>query len=195
MYELGCLYLAGECTDIPIGPCLTKAKNWFHAAAEQGYKDAGEQEKKVKGLYSGLGSYAYLVSSKHTAWMEKMAENGNGHACLNVGRFRAHEHNYEEAFELFRRGADAGNRDCALECGLACRNGAGVEKDDRQAFQWFKKAAMQGSEDAMYQCGVCYLDGLGMEKDQGKAVQWFRRAAKGGSSKAVSALKHLGEKV
>ena len=54
------------------------------------------------------------------------------------------DQNYEKAFELFKRAAEAGNVESMHNLGAMYDNGDGVPQDKAKALEWFAKAEAAG---------------------------------------------------
>jgi uncharacterized protein len=83
----------------------------------------------------------------------------------------------EEAFRLFREGAQLGHLHSCRNLGWSYLNGSGTEKNEAKGFKWSKRAAESGNDAAaMYQCGNCYLQGTGVEQSNEQAMYWFEKS-------------------
>jgi TPR repeat protein len=96
--------------------------------------------------------------------------------------------NFAQAFELYRRAAEAGNGQAELYMGLEYDMGTDVPRNVEKAATWYRKAAAQGSASAENNLGVLYHEGDGLPKDGMEAVNWFSRAAARGSATAEYCL-------
>lgn len=65
--------------------------------------------------------------------MAKRYENGDGV-----------KKDFNKAFDLYRKAAEAGNADAQYNLGTCYYNGVGTEKDVETGMEWFNKAAAQG---------------------------------------------------
>ena len=81
-----------------------------------------------------------------------------------------------KAAELYRKGADLGNREAQNNLGTFLMNGMGVPQDRKQAFHLFKDSAKQGYGVAMRNLGNCYQYAYGTDGNMRKAVEWYEKA-------------------
>lgn len=85
--------------------------------------------------------------------------------------------NYQQAFELWKPLAEAGDADAEYNIGLLYMNGLGVEKNSRFARQLFMAAAKQGQADAQYNLGLMYYQGNTVFRSNKDAFNWWSKAA------------------
>lgn len=87
---------------------------------------------------------------------------------------------YNRAYNLYQRAAEAGNADAVARIGILYFHGTGVPKDPVQEVTMYKKAADLGSAEGRNHLGVCYLEGVpeaGIEKDYAKAAELLQASA------------------
>lgn len=89
---------------------------------------------------------------------------------------------YAKAYELFLKGANAGDKSGAFYCGYLLDNGLGVDKDYESALKWYKIAASKGSETAINNLATMYEDGEGVEINNDVAFYLYKKAAGLGNS-------------
>jgi hypothetical protein len=65
-----------------------------------------------------------------------------------------------------------------------CRDGHGVEKDERRAAKLFQLASDQGFAEGIANLALCYQEGRGVAKDEKRAIALFRQAADKGLARA-----------
>jgi TPR repeat protein len=94
----------------------------------------------------------------------------DGLAAFNVG-------NYQQAFDLWKPLAEAGDVKARYNLGLMFQQGLGVEKNLKQARLLFTAAAEQGDADAQYQLGFIYYQGEGVFRSSLDAHHWWSLAA------------------
>lgn len=95
---------------------------------------------------------------------------------------------YDKAFPLFMRAAEAGNAVAQNYIGCCYNCGKGVERDYAQAVYWFTLSAEQGNCFAQFNLGNNYYFGRGTARDFAKAVYWFRQSAEQGDALAQQSL-------
>jgi TPR repeat protein len=105
-------------------------------------------------------------------------EPKNMRFLFQLGRAYEKAERYSDAFEAYRKSADAGNTFGMNNLGGMYALGRGVPKDDEKAVVWYTKAAEQGNANAQENLGVMYKDGRGVSKDEKKAQEWLTKAAK-----------------
>ena len=93
-----------------------------------------------------------------------------------------------EAFELYRRAAEAGHPAAMNNLGSSYGNGKGTPKDAAEAARWYRKAADAGVAIAMGNLGVIYENGTGVPKDAAEAVHWYEMAADAGDARGMTSL-------
>lgn len=99
--------------------------------------------------------------------------------------------NYQKAFELFSKSANAGNAVAQNMVGVMYQYGQGRPVDYQQAMQWYRKSAAQNDETAQYNIGILYARGNGVQTNIQEAKKWFTLSAKQGKSCSVDALRQL----
>jgi TPR repeat protein len=98
-----------------------------------------------------------------------------------------------EAFALFRAGAEHGDLTSMANVGVAFEAGRGVTQDYAKAREWFEKAAAQDSAHAMFSLGSLYENGKGVSEDYAKAHEFYEKAAARGEANAMFRLGWLYE--
>lgn len=94
---------------------------------------------------------------------------------------------YDQALQLFRASAQAGNAEAARHLANMYMNGqGGLAKDDLQAVTWYRKAAEGGDPHGMANLGLMYRFGRGgLPQDDTQAVTWYRKAADAGNPRGM----------
>ena len=167
----------------------------FKAAAEHGYPEGWH-------LLGGLCEEAGLRDEAR-AMYEKAAAQGVAQAREPLGRLlydggcaRQKDGAQAEAFALFERAAQYGNRDAQYAVSLYYGRpqdypSCGVRQNFMRAIDWTLKAARQGHPDAECKLGKCYRDGRGVQKDAELSRRWYEKAAEHGSEEAKAQLARL----
>jgi len=91
----------------------------------------------------------------------------------------------EEALDLVKRRAAAGETDAMEELARRYLEGAGVKVNAAEGAQWLQRAAERGSAGAMYNIGVMYERGIVLNEDRAKALEWYTKAAAAGVPMAM----------
>lgn len=89
-----------------------------------------------------------------------------------------------ESADMFAKGCEAGNPDCAIALADCIRRGEGVPRDTGKALAVLKDAADRGFVSAGVELAYWTEKGYGMEKDRKQAFQMYRAAADQGSPMA-----------
>ncbi|KAI7849263.1 hypothetical protein BDC45DRAFT_280814 [Circinella umbellata] len=97
-----------------------------------------------------------------------------------------------QAFEYYKRSAEAGNTDGEFQVALMLSNGQGIERNHAAALPWYEKAARKGHRAAWYNLGLYYAKGLGgVQINNRRAEICFEKAAKKGFIPAMTLLAAL----
>jgi TPR repeat protein/class 3 adenylate cyclase len=92
--------------------------------------------------------------------------------------------NYPEAYDRYKKAAEAGNAHAQARLGALYYRGAGVKGDEAEAMQWFRKAADQNDQIGEVGIGLLYRYGAGVGRDYVEARHRFEKAAIHGSTRA-----------
>lgn len=95
---------------------------------------------------------------------------------------------FAEAYVLYKKLAEAGNRQGMLNLGNMHAAGLAVPQDHTQALHWYQRAADSGDSIGLYEVGRAHELGLGTPKDASQAATWYLRAAELDNSSAQWAL-------
>ncbi len=87
------------------------------------------------------------------------------------------EGNYEQAYQVWRDLAEAGDHVAMFNVGVMYAQGKGVEKDMSEAVKWYRRSAEAGYAPAQFNLGSAYLDGQGVDVDKRRALEWWTKAA------------------
>lgn len=87
--------------------------------------------------------------------------------------------------EMFRQGAESGDRHAAYALGMILRDRAQTPDEFARSARWLEVAAQAGHDAAMVDLGVALGFGLGIGRDRGRALDWLDRAAKMGHPDAA----------
>lgn len=131
--------------------------------AYQLFSEAAQYQNSVALLYCGVmnicGEGVERNLEKAQEYLERSAELGNEEAMqilqklpeeklLDEGYIAVEMGEYERAFAIYEKLAEAGNADGMYNCGVMFDSGVGVEKDLEKAREYFEMAASMGSEQA-----------------------------------------------
>jgi TPR repeat protein len=98
---------------------------------------------------------------------------------------------YDNARQIWRALADAGNAEAWFNLGLLAEDGLGEPKDMPEALARYSRGAEAGSTKAQYRLARIYLDGQGVPADPARGEAWLARAAQGGDDAALEELTAL----
>lgn len=146
---------------------------------------ASPQEDYEKGLT------AYRTDDLITAMqlLERSANAGYPPAQALLAYILDKAEQDAQAFELYRKAAEAGDPVGQYGLGTMYASGEGVSRDTEQAVHWFRRSAEQGYGQAMVVLGDAYLAGdLGLPQDQEEGMSWINRAAEAGYKPASDRL-------
>lgn len=133
----------------------------------------------VRSLAAGMSMSALIAAGA-------LADSASGLADFRQGRFA-------EAYQDWRRAAQAGDERSALFVGVLYDTGIGVAHDYLRALEWYRRAADAGSAAGAFNVGVMYDAGRGVPPDTKKAAFWYARAAAKGFARAEYNLAMLYE--
>jgi len=154
----------------------------------------GDYERGLQKLVKTLG---IVQERSDSAEDDAMAEKGDRYFFG-----KGVPQDYQKAFELYERGADAGSARAMYYLGNMydhAQSYFGNECGWDAAFRWdaarkwYEKSAAAGYADAMAMLGWHYDRGFGGEQDSGKALYWYQKAAAAGSGHAMAGLGELYE--
>ena len=133
-----------------------------------------------------LDSLAQNAEPAIAACREAVAQNPNvSHYLALLARATAAGGRRDEAVDLYRKAADAGDARAMVSLGLILESGDGVAKDLVAANALYEKAAARGSADGAINLAVALMSGKGAEKNVTRAAGLLRTASQGGSAIAT----------
>ena len=117
-------------------------------------------------------------------------------ADIEEARDAMEANQFNEAMQLLRPAANAGNADAEELIGILYAMGLGVERDDRRAFEWYLRSAMKGHAGAQSGIGWYYEVGRGLpEIDLVRAYRWYTLSAIGGDPDALISQEEIVKKM
>lgn len=152
---------------------LTEAYNCYKKAAELGYANALEDQKRT----AIIGKY----------WQD--AHNGKSEAqymlaiCYASGN--GIEKNEITARKWFKLSADKGYAKAQLALGIWLINGIGGERQIPLGIEYCEKSAKQNYSEAFNYLGKLFFDGKITDQNYSKAVLYYEKAVKAGSLDAI----------
>lgn len=121
---------------------------------------------------------------------EHAAEQGDVDAQVKLGEMYYNKKDYQNAYDWFRKAADAGNARAQYWLSICYQWGQGVKQDRKKAFDWAKKGARQGDVKAEYRLAEYYYSGNGVKRDRKKAFELVQIPAAKDYGLAVHRLGH-----
>ncbi|HEX2889528.1 SEL1-like repeat protein [Vineibacter terrae] len=94
----------------------------------------------------------------------------------------------EEALDLVKRRANAGETEAMEELARRYLEGAGVKVNATEGAGWLQRAADRGAPGAMYNIAVMYERGIIFTRSTAKALEWYTKAATAGVPMAMHNL-------
>jgi TPR repeat protein len=91
----------------------------------------------------------------------------------------------DQAIDLYRKAADAGDARAMVSLGLLLESGDGIPRDLVAANALYEKAAARGSADGAINLAVALMNAKGVEKNVSRATALLRTASQGGSAIAT----------
>jgi len=139
-------------------------------------------ESEHAGAICGLG-YCYqkglgvdIDEKKAVALYERSAAKGHGNAYTLLGKCFLTANNVDEAFLLFQKASNVGDRAGKYYLARCYHDGKGVERNSEEAVRLYQEATILGDTEALLRLGRCYMKGDGVKRDSKKAVQLYKRA-------------------
>jgi TPR repeat protein len=164
MQRVAGLYLAGQ----GVEEDREAAETWFRRAA-----DAGSTSAMVAIARTLLPP----DSDEGMALLLRAADLGNTSAMERLGTVALHRGDMVEATSWYRRGAEAGDLECAYCVALSFARGRGVEQDLLASERLYLANAERGHGKSMINLAVSYLKGTTGPKRPAQAMPWLLRAA------------------
>ena len=169
--------------------------------AEEALKQASDAQRRRARIrnvalvtVSGLAGIA--------VWLALIAERQKEQAgdilneALNVitnAQDQMDDHTKQEAFNVYKLGAEHGDARSMIALGYAYVAGFGVPEDYAKAREWFEKATAKGNGDAWFMLGQVYANGYGVPRDGARARSSFEKAVAMGAVYSMNAMIDLGE--
>ncbi|MBQ1845820.1 MAG: sel1 repeat family protein [Desulfovibrio sp.] len=153
-------------------------------SAEEASGPDGARLAALLGIFYHDGRLGRQDFAKARAWFEKAAALGSGQAMNNLGFYFQEglgglERDEAKALELYRKAADAGDREAQYFVALQLLEGTRLPRDATRALALLEASAAdgEGKPEAAYRLGQCYEQGEGAPKDPVRALRWFGVAA------------------
>ena len=200
-YKLGQCYLYGV-GGLGLYKDINQAAVWLIKAAQQGNEEAIQtlktadvlKDKIPKEFITELSINQNVevdVKKISTEILEKMAEQGEVEAQMELANRYYLKENYELALRWLNTAASLGNSKAQLCLARCYMEGKVTDELPQKAFEWYLKAAEQGEVEAQYQLGGCYFNGYGVREDDNLSFEWTEKAAKQGHKDAMYSLASL----
>lgn len=126
------------------------------------------------GLYkNAMGYYETAISYVKS---DSIEEKISGLDFLISGLDNFYGAKYSKAFELFKSGADFGNKEAYYYLGELTYNGLGTIKNYDEGWKFTERSYELGFGMAAWRVGNAYENGIGVEKDIKKANEFYEEA-------------------
>ena len=100
---------------------------------------------------------------------------------------------FDHAFQLFKKAAEAGNAQAMGYVGYLYQFGRGVSQDYLKAQQWYERGIAAGDPTSMNNLGYMYEKGSGLNHNYEKAMTLYQQAAAMGNAGSMQNLADLYE--
>ena len=158
-----------------------QAFEWYKKGAEAG--DGSSMYRVALFYKNGIGTNKNQQEA--IKWFKKFDslhyEGAAGPVASAIGDIYRDQENDMQAFEWYKKGAEAGNGNSILNLGLSYKNGVGTDKDQQEALKWLQKAYTlldeeDGADDTRgnvaWEIGDIYND----QGDDKEALKWLQKA-------------------
>ena len=164
---------------------MTKANQWFQAAAEKGNPIA----QFNLAIFCEQGNTSEEGAREAAKWYLSAAEQGHLGAQTAIARcyFDGYgvPENIPEGLKWLDKAIKKGHADAMERLGSYYLHGYGVAQNYEEAYRLTKQAAELGHPGAQVNLGWMYENGEGVTKDLKEAVSWYRKAAEQGDPLAL----------
>lgn len=97
----------------------------------------------------------------------------------------------KEAWDYFKKAADAGFPHAQVTVGWKLLHGLGVNRNPDEAYTWNLKGALHGHPEGASNLGFQLKNGIGVTKNIDQAIRWYQYASIRGSLSALGTLRQL----
>lgn len=151
-----------------------KAADWYEKAVRGGYYGAS---LNLNHVCSGEEKGFPADKERALKWILYSARHGFPPAMHDYACELDDAGNEAEAFEWFKKAADAGNFTSCYRVGWCLEYGRGISKNEKEALKYYRCGAEHGNSDCQFKVGNFYYRGITVDIDYGKAVFWLEKAA------------------
>ncbi|MCD8296459.1 MAG: sel1 repeat family protein [Prevotella sp.] len=167
----------------------TMAFNLYISAIKKGNVDIIPQHEKIVNNTGNMFSTRLLYEcykkgigvkrdeKKATAFMEKIAENGDTEMQFTLALQYLNSKQSSDAAKWFKLAATSGKTEAIYYYGYLLYKGMGVTQDKKAGIEMLQKAADNGFVAAHRELGLIYYNGDGVEQDYDKAVAHLKISA------------------
>lgn len=162
-----------------------RAFAYWLVAADRGSADAAFYAGRA--YDGGIGTEQDFPQAQY--WYEKAAEANHTGAIHNLASLYEHGkgtvgQDEEQAFSLYLRAVELGDRDSMSRAADMLVEGRGTLRDFEQALELYRRAALLGETSAMWKLGDGYREGKVASRDLVESYAWYSVAANYYSKKA-----------
>jgi hypothetical protein len=161
-------------------------------------REAQDGEAKIGSLIGGsmasrtaliltfmlLLCFMAMTGTQVASAQQSVTPMADGSADYAQGEDAYKQGDYQKAFPLISKAANAGFVKAQLRLGEMYVTGKGTPKDEQKGFFWFTKAVEQGYTPAQSNLGTMFGQDTIVPQDYATAVEWFTKAAKRGDAGA-----------
>lgn len=154
---------------------INGAINWYTLAAEQGHYDS---QKKL-GLIFYMGDDIEKDYTKAFYWLDKAITHNDRNNTFELSILAKMyfegigvSQSYDEALELYKKAAEAGDRMSQYQLAKLYYDGAIVQRNYKLSAKWYEKAAQDGYGLAQFCLAKMYYEGKGVVQDYVEAYKW-----------------------
>ena len=97
----------------------------------------------------------------------------------------------KEAWDYFKKAADAGFPHAQVTVGWKLLHGLGVNRNPEEAYKWNMRGGLQGHPEGASNLGFQLKNGIGVTKNIDQAIKWYQYASIRGSLIALGELRQL----
>ena len=97
----------------------------------------------------------------------------------------------KEAWDYFKKAADAGLPHAQVTVGWKLLHGLGLNRNPEEAYKWNMRGGLQGHPEGASNLGFQLKNGIGVTKNIDQAIKWYQYASIRGSLIALGELRQL----
>ena len=166
----------------------SSAFRWYKESADAG----NAYSMHMTGLSYYFGEGVNEDDDNALSYFLRAAESESEISYYYIGCIYDSKENFSEAYDWFKKSADAGFYSGMCGLGKLYFFGKGVETDFSEAYKWLSQAADGDNGDASFLVGHMYEFGNGVSENHSKAMSYYKKAAELGDERAKKAVEYGG---